>query len=397
MGLLSLVFFPFFLIVLMAARLETLDGSREGRLQTWKNGKIILEGGESLSVKNFISYKLRPVVEAAPGEVLLTLLKGPALRGKVIRWEEDGLLLDNYFLGKRSFYFDELASILFLDHAPSEILQKKLVERVETYRLSDDEEDQDVLFLESDQMPGLLEELKSGGISFELDEQSHRYAFSQVWAIRFPGSRAPHFGPIVLQTRDGSIFHVKNLNWTDKIRCQSSLGELVFVESDLSRIDFHHASHRFLGDFPPSHIEESIPGEEIPGTYPWPYQINKSVHHRRALFLDGRQLRQGIGVHSDSRLTWDLPEHLQELVGRCGLGAEAGEEGSVHFRVWADGEKLFDSGLMRAKEASKHFRLDLSGKKQLILEVLTDPESEDKDYTRDRAVWADLILVFSSS
>jgi hypothetical protein len=66
-----------------------------------------------------------------------------------------------------------------------------------------------------------------------------------------------------------------------------------------------------------------------------------------------------------------------------------GARGCVVFGVLADGERLWESPLVRGGDAPIAFPpLDLAGKHELVLEV--DPAG---DFAGDRANWLDLVLV----
>ena len=101
-------------------------------------------------------------------------------------------------------------------------------------------------------------------------------------------------------------------------------------------------------------------------------QANLSIR-REPLLLGGKKYEAGVGTHADSamRIWVNGATQFQALVGiddsvirHHGKGA-----GSVVFRVWGDGEKLFDSGVMRAGDTPKPVDVDLTGKKIVLLEA----------------------------
>ncbi|MDR9855490.1 NPCBM/NEW2 domain-containing protein [Paenibacillus sp. VCA1] len=97
---------------------------------------------------------------------------------------------------------------------------------------------------------------------------------------------------------------------------------------------------------------------------------------------------KGIGTHANSEIIYDIAgkgyDRFQSYVG---LDQESNnnDSGSVDFQVWADGEKLFDSGTMKRDTPAKFVDVDVRGKKQLKL-VVTDAGD---GIGNDHGDWAD--------
>lgn len=97
---------------------------------------------------------------------------------------------------------------------------------------------------------------------------------------------------------------------------------------------------------------------------------------------------KGIGTHAISEITYDIAgkgyDRFQSYVG---LDHEShnNDSGSIVFQVWADGEKLFDSGTMKRDTPAKFVDVDISGKKQLKL-IVTDAGDGNGN---DHGDWAD--------
>lgn len=95
---------------------------------------------------------------------------------------------------------------------------------------------------------------------------------------------------------------------------------------------------------------------------------------------------KGIGTHAHSEIIYDIEgkgyETFQSYVG---LDREADNRGTINFQVFADGEKLFESGVMRRDTPAKLVNVDITGKKQLKL-VVTDGGDDNGN---DHGDWAD--------
>ncbi|MFD0716666.1 NPCBM/NEW2 domain-containing protein [Paenibacillus sp. GCM10027626] len=97
---------------------------------------------------------------------------------------------------------------------------------------------------------------------------------------------------------------------------------------------------------------------------------------------------KGIGTHANSEIIYDIAGRgYGRFQGYVGLDQEKNmsDVGSVDFQVWADGEKLFDSGTMKRDTPAKFVDVDVSGRKQLKL-VVTDAGD---GIGNDHADWAD--------
>lgn len=114
-------------------------------------------------------------------------------------------------------------------------------------------------------------------------------------------------------------------------------------------------------------------------------QDNLSAN-REPLRIAGETFQHGIGCHAPSQLTIPLDgrfSRFQSLVGADDAGSA-----SVTFEVHADGEKRFDSGLVKRGEAGRMIDLDVTGVRELRL-VTTD--GGDGTYF-DWANWAEASL-----
>ena len=65
-----------------------------------------------------------------------------------------------------------------------------------------------------------------------------------------------------------------------------------------------------------------------------------------------------------------------------------GDSGSAVFQVWADGDKLFDSGVMTGATPPRTISVDVSGRSEMRLLV-----GEVDDFGLDHGNWADAQLV----
>ena len=102
--------------------------------------------------------------------------------------------------------------------------------------------------------------------------------------------------------------------------------------------------------------------------YPTPNGILKDGAEKRPLVLKvmdngavaERTFAHGLGLGTHSRVSYALPAKVYDRFEcRVGLHAPLGAEGSVAFRIYADGEAVFDSGVMTGADASQKITLPI--------------------------------------
>ncbi|MCK6483713.1 MAG: NPCBM/NEW2 domain-containing protein [Phycisphaerae bacterium] len=133
--------------------------------------------------------------------------------------------------------------------------------------------------------------------------------------------------------------------------------------SAVMTIDFRSDRVAWLSDLEPVEAE----GRGFFGAE-WPWRRDRSVTGG-TLRIGRRTLARGLGVHSRSRLTFDVPEGFDALAAVIGIDAAAGGRGDVVFCV-LDGERvLFDSGPVRAADAPREIVVELVGARRVTLLV----------------------------
>ena len=110
----------------------------------------------------------------------------------------------------------------------------------------------------------------------------------------------------------------------------------------------------------------------------------KAAADGKPLMINGVRYTRGLGVHANSSVAYTLGKVCTRLTARVGVDDEVGDRGSVSFRVYADGQKLYDSGTLTGRNSSRKLDVNLTGKQQLKL-VVTDA-GNGRSY--DHADWA---------
>jgi alpha-galactosidase len=110
-----------------------------------------------------------------------------------------------------------------------------------------------------------------------------------------------------------------------------------------------------------------------------------------ALALDGTPIRlrgaaydKGLGVHGPSLLRYRLGRACSRFAADVGIDDDQGGQGSAQFEVWADGERLFQSGVLTGTSPTRSVNIDVSGRRELRLFVGVGGDGDGHDH----AVWA---------
>jgi hypothetical protein len=159
---------------------------------------------------------------------------------------------------------------------------------------------------------------------------------------------------------------------TDQIATLQPLGGKVVYLSDLKPISYRHVPYLQLE---------------------WPFYADRNVLGSR-LRVGGRLFAKGLGMHSPSRITYDLDRPYRRFEAELAIDEEAADRGSVVFRVLVDDgrgawSERATSEVIRGGAAPVPISVDLSGAKRLSLLV----DYADRADELDHADWLNARLV----
>jgi glucose/arabinose dehydrogenase len=104
----------------------------------------------------------------------------------------------------------------------------------------------------------------------------------------------------------------------------------------------------------------------------------------RTITLNGTTYAKGLGGHAASDVRYSLGGNCTRFRASVGVDDEVSSAGSVVFQVWAEGTKLYDSGVMTGTSATKNIDIDITGRTSLALIVTNGGDNVDFDH----ADWA---------
>ncbi len=118
-----------------------------------------------------------------------------------------------------------------------------------------------------------------------------------------------------------------------------------------------------------------------PGVAPLPMRIGDKTYAR------------GLGHHAPGELVIDLEGMYDRFEAEVGVQKQESNVGSVVFQVFVDGEKRFDSGVMRESDAARPISIPVNGASELRLVALDAGDG----MACDCANWAEARMVVSSN
>jgi len=95
---------------------------------------------------------------------------------------------------------------------------------------------------------------------------------------------------------------------------------------------------------------------------------------------------RGFGTHAPTRMVYAMDGTYRRF--QASVGQDDEENGTVTFEVWVDGQKQWESGLMRRGDAARTVDIDISRARRLELVAGGGDDSIEADH----ADWVDAQL-----
>jgi alpha-galactosidase len=130
---------------------------------------------------------------------------------------------------------------------------------------------------------------------------------------------------------------------------------------------------------------------ELRGSNGWgPFETDRgngdqAIGDGRALALRGNRFRTGLGVHAPSEIDYYLGGSCSTMTATVGIDDEVQGQGSVEFKIYADGALVADSGPMTTSTSAKSLSANVADAEVLKL-VVTD-RGDGIEF--DHGDWAD--------
>ncbi len=320
-------------------------------------------------------------------QVLLT--DGSLIVGDVREIDREKLLLDSDLLGLATLRLDAVPAVLF--HPPSDRHRRdQLVRRLLTAGGESDR----VLLDNGDELSGTLAALHDDVATLETATGKIEFELGRIAAVIFnPTLRRPAGSSrlrVLVGLRDGSRLLAASLD-TDaaKARLRSPMEPVWRPTAKRSWPCSRSAGKSFIFRTSNRPAISTSPSCSFPGRTKFDRNVAADL-----LRAGGKVRLKGLGMHSASRLTYNLDRQYRRLDAELAIDDAAAGYGSVVFRVFVDDgsgrwQPKFTSGIVRGGAAPVRMSVDLTGAKRISLLV----EFADRGDERDDADWLDARLI----
>lgn len=227
-----------------------------------------------------------------------------------------------------------------------------------------------------------------------LDEENYdgvKYAWDRLrGVVCLRDEHEPHDELMgVFTLRDGSVIRGAIEEWNDgRIGVDHLVldATITLNEANLMSVILKNGRYAYLSDMDFAETPEERP-YYLPSDFDYENYLFKVKRDRAQgggpISINGRMYAKGLGVHAISRLSFSLNRGYKRFVADVGVDDSAGENGSVVFKVYADGELVYESDTLRGTAPAKSIDVDVLNVNELVLEVTA--AGDDDVY--DRANW----------
>jgi len=328
-------------------------------------------------------------VSAATAETskpTLYLRNGDVLKATIVSGDDKELKLKSDALGDITLNNNFLDAIVFplKEAPPNEIL--------EAFLKAPPSKDKDLLLLpKGDKADGSMEKFTAKELNFNTGGQSRAYPFEQIAAFRLAALeelKVPGDLQATVSFADGSRLTAKLTGWKD--------AALQFVAIDgqtrtagattLKSIAFKGGRLFYLSDLNPKTAEDKPLVGGVPLVFHW--RKDQAVTGR-PLMIAGKVYEKGLGVHSYSRLVFDLGGNYTKFLVLPGMDAGASQSAVCSWKISVDGKEAA-AGTGKPNEPPKPQKFDVKGAKELELVCDYGPDEDDAG---DHFDWANARLI----
>jgi len=168
----------------------------------------------------------------------------------------------------------------------------------------------------------------------------------------------------------------KWLTSTDEVPVSKSTDDLVQSISQViaPQPKFDLSAFTYLSDLQIANSNNSWGPVELDQT-----NGGEDANDGTSIKLDGKIYNKGLGVAGNSEIDFNLNGLYTWLFSDLGIDDTAGDDGSATFQIYADGTKVFDSGVMKGGDAKQGISLDVTGIKQLQLITTNGGDGNQSD------------------
>ncbi|HUU82470.1 MAG TPA: NPCBM/NEW2 domain-containing protein [Phycisphaerae bacterium] len=324
----------------------------------------------------------------ATDAVRLELIGGGLLFGRATGSEDDAVVFESPTIGKIRV---PLTRILAWKTPAAD--EPRFRSAVTTLADRDEDAPDALLLTNGDVVRGFVAAIDETGFLVETDSAGQsRVAHDTVVAAAMVPTDVPSDGPdpsdglrANVLTTDGQRLTASTLDWSERFVAATVFEQTALrIRSDrIARIDVIGGRWEWLTALEP------ISYEHTPAlSLDWNWQVNRNVTGG-PLRVAGVVYHDGLGVHSQCSITFDLMGAFSEFVTSMGVDDQAGPYADVDVEIRVDGQLRFTRQGVRGGVLYGPVRLDVAGAKRIKLTVLFGRNAD----LQDRFDWIEAALI----
>jgi hypothetical protein len=341
------------------------------------------EGG-TVAAKDIAEVRFTGSTPAEPAKCTLYLRNGDQLKVAVLSGNDSNLKVKSDALGELTMDNKFVDGLIFAqkDPTPQDVLDEFL---------KTTPKDDLLLLPKGDAAKGALEKLTDKDLNFNVEKQSKTYTFEQVVGVRLvplEEYKAPADLRATINLADGSRLTGK-LQQLDgaALKFEGIDGKPWSVPaSAIKSVAFKGGNLVYVSDLTPKSLEEKPYVGGVPIVFHWRRDQSVTGH---PLSISGKTFDKGVGVHSFTRLTYDLGGQYAKFLVSVGVDSSAPLSAVCSWKISVDGKEAA-AGIAKANEIAKLVKLEVKDAKEL--ELICD-YGPDEDDAGDHLDWGNARLI----
>jgi hypothetical protein len=244
-----------------------------------------------------------------------------------------------------------------------------------------------------DEVEGILKGIESGKVSMEANHKVVEISRDKIAVIGLSTELASMLKPKAVYGRvflvDGARLALLKATKSD---AKTVTGTTLFAEpvtfplEILQSVSLYQGRAIYLSDLKHRDYEFS----SYLGSFRWPFVKDGCVENHE-LHVGGNVFAKGLGMHSQSRLAYDLGGKYQRFEAVVGLDEKSSQQGTAQIQVLVDGKPraLGKPSEIKAFDKPLSISIDITGAKQLTLVV----NFGKRGSVQSHVDWADARLI----
>lgn len=318
----------------------------------------------------------RPLLVTQPGgRFVLYFASGDLIGGEPVGIKGNDLVWNHPALGEISLPMKKLAGMSRPGLHPLDARRKEDV----------------ITLANGDTLRGIIADFAAGKVTVQTEAGSSEVPIASVNQINFavaPGVVVPVNG-FRVRLDDGSAIIATSIKVADE-KIEVVLGKDSIHSMDLARVASIEQVNGPVSWLSSRPMSENLYVPFIGTPHTGAAKMDHNWTGADPIRFGSQQFAHGIGVHSYSRLSWDLDGTFEAFRTRYAIDTqEANTRADVTVRILLDGKPAYEQVHVRAGTLSPVIIEDLKGAKKLTLEV----DYGDNMDTQDRMNWIEPALL----